>query len=197
MGVTYKDPLHHICPAYNRTPHLTSVVAPPLPVLPNLPDSLGPHAVVDSGCSTHAFRADAPVALRDSAAPTYTVGTPTGAPMRSSAAALTHHTTLPLAARHAHLFPDITYRSLLSVGQFCDAGYRVLFDDTMVYVLDSKGVALTGHRDPVSRLYLTPLGPFSRPVASPVHPPYPTSPPNQDPRRTAATHTPYETRPTS
>ena len=81
---------------------------------------------------------------------------------------------MPLAARHAHLFPDISYRSLLSVGQFCDAGYRVLFDDTMVYVLNDKGVALTGHRDPVSRLYLTPLGPFSRPTASPVQAPRPS-----------------------
>ena len=129
-------------------------------VPPNIPYSCGPYAVVNSGCSTHAFHADAPVTHRDISALVYTVGTPTGAPMRSSASALTHHSNMPLAARHAHLFPDISYRSLLSVGQFCDAGYRVLFDDIMVYVLDDKGVAMTGHRDPVSRLYITPMGPF-------------------------------------
>ena len=79
-------------------------------------------AIVDSGTTNHALRSDAPVDERTPADRPRHCGTPTGHTMASTEQGLIPH-NLPRPAREGHLYPDLTYRSLVSVGQICDSGY--------------------------------------------------------------------------
>ena len=84
-------------------------------------------AVIDTGCTANTLRSDAPVTNIDTTPPTQYVGTPTGATMKSSAADLISQPQLPEEARRAHVYPDLKYKSLVSVGQLCDSGYTAVF----------------------------------------------------------------------
>ena len=91
--------------------------------------------------------------------------------MLSNAHALLKH-NLPRDAREAHTYPDLTYSSLLSVGQLCDAGYRVVFDKNKVKVISKTNtVDMVGTRDRTTGLYLTPMNPKEtmQPNTSPNH----------------------------
>ena len=81
-------------------------------------------AIIDSGCSGNYLRDDATVVNKDPTAPPITAGTPNGSIIRSSCSALLTDTSLPLRARQSTIFPGLTNLSLLSVGQFADAGYE-------------------------------------------------------------------------
>ena len=79
--------------------------------------------------------------------------------MLSSAHALLKH-NLPQNAREANTYPDLTYQSLISVGQLCDAGYRVVFDQDKVEAISRKNtIDMVGTRDRTTGLYLTPMDP--------------------------------------
>ena len=68
---------------------------------------------------------------------------------------------LPSTARKAHVFSEI-HKPLLSIPQLCDAGCSVQFDETTVTVTNSNNeILLVGTRDPVTNLWLIPLGPAS------------------------------------
>ena len=125
-----------------------------------MPPTPNDDAIVDSGCSYHTLRDDAPVASRTAAHHTKIVGTPTGDMMKSSTQAMTKH-NLPPEARKAHTYPGLTYQSLLSVGQICDTGYRVVFDDDKVQAISktTNSVDLVGYRDPSTGLYHTLMEP--------------------------------------
>ena len=79
--------------------------------------------IVDSGCSTNFLRNDSPAVDKCYSTPKITVGTPNGSTIISSCSANLTDTSIPTKARKSHMFPGLTYRSLLSVGQFCDSGY--------------------------------------------------------------------------
>ena len=79
--------------------------------------------VLDTGCSKHTLRIDAPTDERQPTTPHF-CGTPTGQLMDSNEKALLKHSTFPEPARESHLYNGLNYKSLLSVGQFCDAGYQ-------------------------------------------------------------------------
>ena len=87
--------------------------------------------------------------------------------MRSSSTAKLKH-DLPPSARQAHCYPGLTYRSLISVGQLCDAGYKVTFDCNGVAIVDpvTNKIGMTGSRNSASRLYHTPMVPNSKPIPS-------------------------------
>ena len=80
-------------------------------------------AIIDSGCSGNYLRDDAPIVDKDPTTPRITAGTPNGSIIRSSCSALLTDTALPHHARQSTIFPGLTNLSLLSVGQFADAGY--------------------------------------------------------------------------
>ena len=102
------------------------------------------HAVVDTGCSANTLREDAPVCNHNTNAPTQTVGTPTGHVMNSSASALIKNKNLPDEARKAHLYPELKYKSLMSVGQLCDAGFAVVFRKNKVEIVKNKDALVKG-----------------------------------------------------
>ena len=116
-------------------------------------------ALLDSGCSKHTLREVAHTATDVHNHVPQVCGTPTGATMLSSAKSLLDLPTLPQEARVAHKYPDLSYRSLLSVGQLCDAGYNVFFhkDRAEVQQTTTGKVVLAATRDADTGLYLTPL----------------------------------------
>ena len=84
-----------------------------------------PHiAILDSGCTGNYLRTDAPVVDRDYTSHPITAGTPNGSVITSSCSARLPDVHIPPSARKATIFPKLTYRSLLSVGVFADAGYE-------------------------------------------------------------------------
>jgi hypothetical protein len=54
---------------------------------------------------------------------------------------------LPLAARQAHIFPDLTNSALISIGQFCDNGNEARFTQHHVTIQNDDAIVLTGTRD--------------------------------------------------
>ena len=80
-------------------------------------------AVLDTGCSHHTLRADAPTNNREHA-DLQLCGTPTGDTMVSSEKGLLPLQELPDDARTGHHYDELAYKSLYSIGQFCDAGYQ-------------------------------------------------------------------------
>ena len=81
-------------------------------------------AILDSGCTGNYLRTDAPVVDRDYTSHPITAGTPNGSVITSSCSARLPDVHIPPSARKATIFPKLTYRSLLSVGVFADAGYE-------------------------------------------------------------------------
>jgi hypothetical protein len=81
---------------------------------------------------------------------------------------------LPRAAQTAHIFPKMQ-AALLSIPKLCDAGCTAHFSDTDVVIMHPNGtVALTGRRDPLTKLWDVPLQPTRAdepPTPSPSPPP--------------------------
>ena len=79
--------------------------------------------------------------------------------MLSNTHALLKH-NLPTEAIEAHMYPSLTYRSLISVGQLCNAGYQLVFDQDKVEAISpTNTVDMVGTRDRSTSLYLTPMDP--------------------------------------
>ena len=64
-------------------------------------------AILDSGCSYHTLRQDAPSEHRKSTQQIQLCGTPTGNMMTASDVALIKHNDFPKKARTAHHYPDL------------------------------------------------------------------------------------------
>ena len=69
--------------------------------------------------------------------------------------------TLPIEAQHAHIFPDLKNKALLSIGMFCDNIRLALFNDKKVDIINirtNKNI-MHGTRENQSSLYMVPLTP--------------------------------------
>jgi hypothetical protein len=73
---------------------------------------------------------------------------PNGTTIVSTHTALLDMPHLPLAARQAHIFPDLSNSALLSIGQFCDNGYEARFTKHNVTIQQNDRIVLQGTRDP-------------------------------------------------
>ena len=75
--------------------------------------------------------------------------------------ALIPQDTLPIKAWHAHIFPDLKNKGILSIGMFCDNGCLAIFDDKKVHIIDRRTNKNIMHekRDNQSSLYMVPLTP--------------------------------------
>jgi hypothetical protein len=80
---------------------------------------------------------------------------PNGATMESSHTADLDIPELNAAASKAHVFPGMAHRSLLSVGQLCDEGYIVTFQQDTVTICNSENSKLlSGPRDETNELHM-------------------------------------------
>jgi hypothetical protein len=85
-------------------------------------------AILDSGCSSHYLTRGAYCINKRNAHIPIRVKLPDGTTLSSSATADLACSTFKLRARSAHIINDLASHSLLSCGQMCDTGYKVLFD---------------------------------------------------------------------
>ena len=84
---------------------------------------------------------------------------PDGHIIYSSHTAVITQDTLPIEARHAHIFPELKNKALLSIGMFCDNGCLALFNDEKVHIIDrrtNKNI-MHGTCENKSSLYMVPL----------------------------------------
>jgi hypothetical protein len=72
---------------------------------------------------------------------------PNGDRIQATHTALLPLPQLPLAARHAHIFPALRNRALLSIGQFCDSGFEAIFTANHVTLRRNGIDELLGTRD--------------------------------------------------
>jgi hypothetical protein len=73
--------------------------------------------------------------------------------------------SLPMAARRAHIVPELTSHSLVSIGTLCDAGCDVNFTTTTVTVRHNNAIVMSGTRTPPG------LWQFAIPASSAPTPP--------------------------
>ena len=83
-------------------------------------------AAADSGTSGHFLKSTSPCVNKQTAIKPLGIRMPDGHIIYSSHTALIPQNTLPIAARQAHIFPDLKNKALLSIGMFCDNGCLAL-----------------------------------------------------------------------
>ena len=67
--------------------------------------------------------------------------------------------TLPVEARHAHIFHDLKNKALLSIGMFCDNGCLALFYDKKVHIINKT--KKTHHAQNTQQSIISLHGPFN------------------------------------
>jgi hypothetical protein len=90
--------------------------------------------------------------------------------------------TLRPNACHAHIVPALHNCSLLSIGQLCDSGYKVIFETPTMQVLDGDICVLTGQRNPTNGMWEVEL-PIRTKQANSLEP-QPAAEPNELPLHT-------------
>ena len=78
--------------------------------------------------------------------------------INSTHTALLTFLQLHVASRQAHVLPDLHNQALLSIGQFCDHGFQVHFNKTVMHLANSD-TTIYGSRKPSNGLYYIELNP--------------------------------------
>ena len=102
--------------------------------------------IVDSDVSYHCTPVTIPCINKLPCITPYSVSLPGSTIMHATHTAPLDLPWFPFEARHAYLFPDIVYRALVYVPQFCNNNFNVLFTPSHVYVYHKNNVVLTGTR---------------------------------------------------
>ena len=86
---------------------------------------------------------------------------PDGHIIFSSHTALLAQDTLAIEARHAHIFPDLKNKALLSIGMFCNNGCTTTFENKKVNIINKKTnkQIMHGTRKNQTSLYMVPQNP--------------------------------------
>jgi hypothetical protein len=119
-------------------------------------------SIIDSGCSTHYLKRGALCVNKQKSHIPIKVSLPNGATLLSSATADLLNANFNHRARSAHIIHGLAKHSLLSCGQICDAGYKVLFNQGDAIVIDGQvqvngDIVMTGKRDHTTGLWTVPL----------------------------------------
>ena len=112
-------------------------------------------AAADTACTGHFISTNDRNAVLDvtETANGISIQLPNGQWLQSTHTAMLDLPKLPLAARHAHLFPGLTVGSLISIGVLCDHGMEARFTQGNVEIHQDGEVVLRGHRDELTRLW--------------------------------------------
>ncbi len=123
-------------------------------------------AIADSGCTGHFLQVDSPCIDKIPTNNGLRVLLPDGSTIQASHTALLDLPDLPLAARQAHIFPQLKHNALISIAQFCDHGCTAVFTATSVRIfLDSK-ILIQGSRQSTTNLWTIDLQQQTTPPAS-------------------------------
>ena len=105
-----------------------------------------PILLADSGTTSHFATLDLPVLNKQTSKSPIAITNPNGEVMYSTHEGELDIPGLPYKARKCHIVPDLACHSLLSIGQLCSPGCRVLFDTDFVTVYKNGKTILTGSR---------------------------------------------------
>jgi hypothetical protein len=98
-----------------------------------------------------------------------TVRLPNGAIIESSHTVDLDIPELNASASKAHIFPGMAHHSFLSVGQFCDEGYIVTFQQDTVTICNSESSKLlSGPRDETTGLWRINLKQTNKHIPDPI-----------------------------
>jgi hypothetical protein len=126
-------------------------------------------AIVDSGCTGHFLLVTAPCLNKVKSWNPLTVRLPNGAIMESSHTADLDIPKLNAAASKAHVSPGMAHHSLLSVGQLCDEGYIITFQQDTVTICNSENSKLlSGPRDVITGLWRINLKQTNKHIPHPI-----------------------------
>ena len=103
-------------------------------------------AIVDSGASEHYAPLTVPCSNKRPCLVSYTVSLPDQREICTTHTAVLNLPWLPPGACKVYLFKELTDRALVSVAQFCDNGFNVVFTKNNVFVLSQDKIMLTGVR---------------------------------------------------
>jgi hypothetical protein len=124
---------------------------------------------VDSGCTGHFLLVNAPCLNKNETQTPLTVRLPNGATMESSHTADLDIPGLNAAASKAHVFPVMAHHSLLSVGQLCNEGYIVTFQQDTVTICNAESSKLlSGPRDVTTGLWRINLKQTHKHIPNPI-----------------------------
>ena len=121
---------------------------------------------IDSGCTTHTWPLTAPVQNIQKTAPSAAINVklPNDQIMAQSYHGNVHIPDMPSSAQEVKIFPDHTYKTLLSLGQLADAGYTFQGDHKHMLLTHPNHKNLCAARCPSSGMYLMSLiNPHSAP----------------------------------
>ena len=93
-------------------------------------------AAADSGTSGHFLKSNSPCVNKRIATNMLGIRMPDGHIIYSSHTDLPPQDTLPIEARHEHIFPDLKNKALLSIGMFCNNGCIEIFDNKKVNIIN-------------------------------------------------------------
>jgi hypothetical protein len=102
--------------------------------------------IVDSGSTAHYCTVDLPVENKRECRDNICIKTANGNIMRATHTAELTYPNLPEAARRVYVVPDLAGRTLISVGQLCDAGCKVQFDAETCRIQYKGETVLYGRR---------------------------------------------------
>jgi hypothetical protein len=124
---------------------------------------------VDSGCTGHFLLVTAPCLNKVKSRNPLTVRLPNGATMESYHTADLDIPELNAAASKAHVSPGMAHNSLLSVGQLCNEGYIVTFQQDTVTICNSENSKLlSGPRDQTTGLWRINLKQTNKHIPDPI-----------------------------
>jgi hypothetical protein len=113
--------------------------------------------IADTGCTAHFFTIGAPYFNQRPAKTAINIQNPNGTMMHSDTIADIYlpglPTSFPVNALQVYVVPDLRTKSLLSLGQLCDAGCTIILTSTTLKVMYEDTCILQGTRTPQTRLW--------------------------------------------
>ena len=118
-------------------------------------------AAAESGTSGYFFKSNGPCVNKIIATNPLGIRMPDRHIIYSSHTALLPQKTLPIKSRHAHIFPELKNKALLSIGMFCNNRCLAIFDYKKVHIINKKTNKhiMHGTRDNQTSLYMVPIKP--------------------------------------
>jgi hypothetical protein len=102
--------------------------------------------IVDSGSTAHYCTTELPVQNKHECMDDVRIKAANGSIMKATHVAELNYPNLPERARRVYIVPELAGRTLISVGQLCDAGCTVRFDATTCHVQFKGETVLYGAR---------------------------------------------------
>ena len=124
-------------------------------------------AIADSGTTGHFLQINSECVDKRQTDEGLNVHLPDGLVITSTHTAMMNIPQLPMKARRAHMFPDISH-AFLSISMLCDEDYMAIFDEKRVYIIKNGNVLLHGIRDSVTNLYVVNMSTDNNTVQPPL-----------------------------